>query len=231
MSWKWFCLTLINLMKFELLVFDWDGTLMDSEARIVACVEAAVKDLDLPSPGREAIRNIIGLGLREAVHALFPDAGEHLHLDIADRYRNHFFTSTETPSELFPGAKEVIESLHDEGYLLAVATGKGRTGLDHALESTELGRYFHITRCASETFSKPHPEMLNQIIEEMGVLPGQALMIGDTEYDLQMAANANMPSLAVTYGVHEKARLLLHNPLACFDAISDIPPWLKAYCV
>lgn len=202
---------------------------MDSEARIVACVEAAVKDLELPSPGREAIRNIIGLGLREAVHALFPDAGEHLHLDIADRYRNHFFTSTETPSELFPGAREVIERLHDEGYLLAVATGKGRAGLDHALESTELGRYFHITRCASETFSKPHPEMLNQIIEEMGVLPRQALMIGDTEYDLQMAANANMPALGVTYGVHEKARLLLHNPLACLDAISDIPPWLNAY--
>lgn len=203
---------------------------MDSEARIVACVEAAVKDLDLPSPGPEAIRNIIGLGLREAVHALFPDAGEHLHLDIADRYRKHFFTSTETPSELFPGAREVIESLHDEGYLLAVATGKGRAGLDHALESTELGRYFHITRCASETFSKPHPEMLNQIVEEMGVLSRQALMIGDTEYDLQMAANANMPALGVTYGVHEKARLLRHNPLACLDAISDIPPWLNAYC-
>jgi phosphoglycolate phosphatase len=216
-------------MKFELLVFDWDGTLMDSEARIVACVEAAVQDLDLPSPGRDAIRNIIGLGLREAVHALFPDAGEHLHLDIAERYRNHFFTSTETPSELFPGARAVIESLHDAGYLLAVATGKGRAGLDQALESTELGRYFHMTRCASETFSKPHPEMLHQIIEEMGVLPHQALMIGDTEYDLQMAANADMPSLGVTYGVHEKARLLLHNPLACLDAISDIPPWLNAY--
>ncbi|MEJ2590056.1 MAG: HAD-IA family hydrolase [Candidatus Thiodiazotropha sp.] len=216
-------------MKFELLIFDWDGTLMDSEARIVACVEAAVKDLGLPSPGREAIRNIIGLGLREAVLTLFPDAGEHLHLDIAERYRNHFFSSTETPSELFPGTRAVIERLYDEGYLLAVATGKGRAGLDHALESTDLGQYFHTTRCASETFSKPHPEMLCQILEEMGVEARQALMIGDTEYDLQMAANANMPALGVTCGVHDKGRLLRHSPLACLDSVSEIPQWLTAY--
>jgi phosphoglycolate phosphatase len=213
-------------MKFKLLVFDWDGTLMDSEARIVSCVEAAVSDLGLQSPGREAIRNIIGLGLREAVHTLFPDANDHLHLDIAERYRSHYFTSTEIPSELFPGAREVIETLYHAGYLLAVATGKGRSGLDLVLESTGLRRFFHITRCASETCSKPHPEMLHQIIDEMGVMPRQALMIGDTEYDLQMAANANMPALGVSYGVHERQRLLRHKPLDCLDAVSEIPPWL-----
>lgn len=216
-------------MKFKLLVFDWDGTLMDSEARIVACVEAAVEDIGLPSPGREAIRNIIGLGLREAVHSLFPDADDHLHLDIAERYRSHFFSTTESPSVLFQGAREVIETLYNEGYLLAVATGKGRSGLDHALEVTELRDFFHTTRCADETFSKPHPEMLHQIIEEMGVLPRQALMIGDTEYDLQMAANAKVPALGVTYGVHERERLMRHKPLACLCQVTDIPPWLARH--
>lgn len=214
-------------MKFELLIFDWDGTLMDSEARIVACVEAAVTDLGLASPGRDAIRNIIGLGLREAVHTLFPDAGDHLHLDIAERYRAHFFSSNEAPSSLFDGAREVIEHLRDRDYLLAVATGKGRSGLDHALETTGLGEYFHVTRTADETFSKPHPEMLHQILDQFGLSPVQALMIGDTEYDLQMAANARMPSLGVDYGVHERERLLKHQPLACLGDIKEIPIWLE----
>ncbi len=213
-------------MKYELLVFDWDGTLMDSEARIVTCVEAAVKDLGLDSPGPAAIRNIIGLGLREAVHTLFPKADEHLHLDIAQRYRAHFFSSSEAPSELFAGAREVIETLHRSGYLLAVATGKGRSGLDHALDTTGLGPYFHATRTADETFSKPHPEMLHQILDELGLMPRQALMIGDTEYDLQMAANAHMPSLGVDYGVHARERLLKHRPLACLGDITEIPAWL-----
>jgi phosphoglycolate phosphatase len=214
-------------MNYDLLVFDWDGTLMDSEARIVACVEAAVEDLGLKSPGQDAIRNIIGLGLREAVHDLFPDADEHLHLDIAERYRGHFFSSNKTPSQLFDGAREVIELLHQSGYLLAVATGKGRSGLNHALETTGLATFFHTTRTADETFSKPHPEMLHQILDELGVMPGQALMIGDTEYDLQMAANARISSLGVDYGVHERTRLLKHRPLACLEKITEIPVWLE----
>ena len=213
-------------MKFKLLIFDWDGTLMDSEARIVACVGAAVTELELPSPGADAIRNIIGLGLREAVHSLFPKADDHLHIEIAERYRRHYFSSQEVPPQLFEGARDVIEQLHQAGYLLAIATGKGRSGLNYALETTALGHYFHITRCADESFSKPHPEMLHQIIEEMGVVPRQALMIGDTEYDLQMAANANVPSLGVTYGVHSPERLLKHKPLGCVQRVTEIPLWL-----
>lgn len=202
---------------------------MDSEARIVACVEAAVKDLGLASPGADAIRNIIGLGLREAVHALYPDAGEHLHLDIAERYRAHFLTVNQTPSALFSGARQVIETLHRSGYLLAVATGKGRSGLDRALDTTGLGSYFHATRTADESFSKPHPEMLLQILDELGVMPGRALMIGDTEYDLQMAINAKIPSLGVDYGVHDRERLLKHRPLACLKRITEILAWLEEY--
>jgi phosphoglycolate phosphatase len=202
---------------------------MDSEARIVACVEAAVEDLELASPGPEAIRNIIGLGLREAVHTLFPDAGEHLHLDIAERYRAHFFSREQAPSSLFSGAREVIQTLHQAGYLLAVATGKGRSGLNYALDTTALADYFHATRTADETFSKPHPEMLHQILDELGVTPERALMIGDTEYDLQMAANARIAALGVDYGVHDRQRLLKHGPLACLNKITDIPPWLEEY--
>lgn len=214
-------------MKFELLIFDWDGTLMDSEARIVACVEAAVADLGLASPGPDAIRNIIGLGLREAVHTLFPDAGDHLHLEIAERYRAHFFSSNEAPSSLFEGTREVLEYLHEQDYLLAVATGKSRSGLDHALETTGMGGLFHVTRTADETYSKPHPEMLHQILDQFGLPPTKALMIGDTEYDLQMAANARMPSLGVDYGVHERERLLKLRPLACLGDIKEIPKWLE----
>ena len=200
---------------------------MDSEARIVECVEAAVKDLEMPLPSRDAIRDIIGLGLREAVHQLFPHGDDHLHLEIAARYRVHFFSDCETPSQLFQGARETIEALSNQGYLLAVATGKGRQGLDYALKTTGLGAFFHLTRCADETFSKPHPEMLNQILEESGTDPHQALMIGDTEYDLEMAVNAGMPALGVTYGVHAHDRLLKHNPLDCVDHISQIPVWLE----
>lgn len=216
-------------MNFELLVFDWDGTLMDSEARIVACVEAAIKDLEMPVPDRKSISNIIGLGLREAVHQLFPEGDEQLHLQIANRYRVHFFSDSKTPSPLFEGTRETLELLTNQGYMLAVATGKGRQGLDHALQTSGLGVFFHLTRCADETFSKPHPEMLNQILEVTGIYPEQALMIGDTEYDLEMALNAGMPSLGVTYGVHTPDRLRKHNPLACVDHITEIPDWLDAY--
>jgi phosphoglycolate phosphatase len=213
-------------MKFKLLVFDWDGTLMDSEARIVECVQAAVRDLGRELPSREAIRNIIGLGLREAVTTLFPGSDDELLHNIVSRYRVHYLDENSTPSRLFDGAQEVIEALADNEYLLAVATGKGRRGLDQVLAETGLGGYFHATRCADEAFSKPHPAMLEQILDELGVFPHEALMIGDTEYDLEMAANAGVASLGVTYGVHSPQRLARHNPLACLDAVAEIPPWL-----
>ncbi len=199
---------------------------MDSEAHIIACVEAAVKDLKLSVPSRDAIRDIIGLGLHEAVNRLYPGSEPRLHLDIAARYRLHFFNGGASPSELFTGTREVLTELQERGYLLAVATGKGRQGLNYALESTGLSELFDLTRCADEAYSKPHPEMLNQILEQTGVEPGQALMIGDTEYDLEMAVNAGVPSLGVTYGTHGRERLLKHNPLACVDQITEIPAWL-----
>ncbi len=211
---------------FNLLVFDWDGTLMDSEASIVVCMQAAIGDLGCESRNADSIKNIIGLGLREAVDVLYPGSDDVFLKAMVERYRYHFLGGSEHHSELFPGAEQTVRELSEAGYLLAVATGKGRKGLDMVLEKTGLGQYFHTTRCADETFSKPHPQMLEEVMDELGAEPGETLMIGDTEYDLQMAINARTHSLAVSYGVHEKARLLQHGPLHCLDAISELNGWL-----
>lgn len=213
--------------RFKLLVFDWDGTLMDSEARIVACMRAAAADLELEVPGKESVRNIIGLGLAEAVRSLFPQQ-EPVVPKMVERYRYHFLQANNTPSELFEGAGEVLHTLAEEGYLMAVATGKGRQGLNKVLEETDLGHLFHATRTADETFSKPNPEMLFQVMNELGTDPAETLMIGDTEYDLQMANNARVPGLAVSYGVHEPERLMQHAPLGCLDDITELTGWLKS---
>lgn len=212
---------------FELVVFDWDGTLMDSQARIVACIQAAFADLGLPQPSREAASDVIGLGLDQAMSRLWPESDADQRAAVAGRYRRHFLETNETPSELFPGAREMLERLAAEGYLLAVATGKSRVGLDRALGETGLGGLFHATRCADETFSKPHPQMLLELMEELGVAARHTLMVGDTEYDLQMAANAQAQSLAVCHGVHAPERLRAFGPLACLESLGEIPGWLN----
>jgi len=214
--------------KFELLVFDWDGTLMDSEARIVACLQAAIDDLELPHKSVDELRNIIGLGLAEATEMLFPERAAEIQTPLIDRYRHHFLISNPTPSALFEGAREMLHELAGQGYLLAVATGKGRQGLNKVLEETGLGPVFHATRCADETISKPHPQMLLELMDHLGARPQDTLMIGDTEYDMEMAQNANTHALAVSYGVHHPSRLLRHRPLGCLDKISELPGWLSA---
>ncbi len=214
-------------MDFELIVFDWDGTLMDSQARIVDCLLAAFADLGLDPPSREAAADIIGLGLDDAMARLWPEAGPELRTALGLRYRQHFLVTNRTRSELFPGALETLATLRERGYLLAVATGKSRAGLDKSLDETGLGGHFHATRCADETFSKPHPQMLLELMDALGVRPAATLMVGDTEYDLQMAANAGVRSLAVCHGVHDPGRLLACGPLACLESLHDIPRWLE----
>lgn len=214
-------------MSFKLIVFDWDGTLMDSEAKIVTCIRAAFGDVGVPPPSREASRNIIGLGLSEAMVELWPEADDVKRNRVAERYRHHFLDADETPATLFPGARELVDWLVERGYLLAVATGKSRRGLSDALERTGLGDRFHATRCADETFSKPHPEMLLQLMAELDVQGSDTLMVGDTEYDMQMAQNAGASALAVCCGVHEKERLLAQRPLDCLDTLHDMRPWLE----
>jgi phosphoglycolate phosphatase len=212
---------------FSLLVFDWDGTLMDSAARIVECVRASAEDLGLNIPDDDSIRNIIGLGLSEAVTTLFPGSDEQRVDDVVERYRYHFLIKNQTPSPLFPGAEELLQELEGRGYMLAIATGKGRAGLDRVLEHTGLGSFFHATRCADETLSKPHPEMLLQIMDELGAEGKETIMIGDTEWDMQMARNAGAERVAVSYGAHAVERLLRHEPLTCLDSIGEFSGWLE----
>ncbi len=213
-------------MSYSLIVFDWDGTLMDSQARIVDCLQAAFVEVGQPMPSREVAADIIGLGLDEAMARLWPTADVAQRQLVADHYRRHFLGGNTTPSALFPGALETLEWLRTAGYLLAVATGKSRRGLQLSLAETGLAGYFQATRCADESFSKPHPQMLLEIMDELGVAPTRTLMIGDTEYDLQMAANAGAGALAVCYGVHAPERLRALRPLACLNSLAAIPEWL-----
>ena len=199
---------------------------MDSEARIVACMQAAIADLEMPFRSVDQIRNIIGLGLRESVVTLFNRLSDAEYRSLVDRYRYHFLVGDKTPSLLFDGVLLLLTQLLEKGHFLAVATGKGRQGLDKVLEETDLKTVFHATRCADESFSKPHPQMLLEIMDELGVEAKQTLMIGDTEYDLQMANNAGTAALAVSYGVHSKQRLLDCRPLSCVDTVAELSKWL-----
>lgn len=210
----------------KLVVFDWDGTLMDSQARIVACLRAAIEDLGLAPRDEAALCNIIGLGLREAINGLYPDSDEALHRAFTDRYRYHYLAANETPTPLFAGVEAMLASLEAQDLLLAIATGKGRVGLDQALTQCGVGERFVYTRCADETRSKPHPQMLEEIFAFTGVAPEQAIMVGDTEYDMLMARHADSHALAVSYGVHERDRLLACGPLACVDSIAELADWL-----
>ena len=214
------------MQPLKLIVFDWDGTLMDSEARIVGCLRAALNDIDLPDQPDEQLKNVIGLGLREALQQLHPQGNDWEHQQLTDRYRYHFLESSQIPSPMFDGAEALLENLERSGYFSAIATGKGRLGLDKVLDESRMGRFFHYTRCADETRSKPHPQMLEEIMAYCGVEPDEAIMIGDTEYDLQMANHAGSHALAVSYGVHDKQRLIACNPLDCVDDMNELTHWL-----
>lgn len=213
--------------KFDLIVFDWDGTLLDSANVIVSSIQGAARDVGLPQPSAENARHVIGLGLSEALEYLFPGLPPQQSGSLTDRYRYHYFTY-EQKIFLFEGVTEIIETLHAEDFLLAVATGKSRTELNKALESSGLGVYFHASRCADETFSKPHPAMLLELMEQFGVEAGRTLMIGDTTHDLQMAINAKVAGLGVAYGAHPRENLSSLAPLACVNSITELHSWLNA---
>ncbi|MDH5518606.1 MAG: HAD-IIIA family hydrolase [Gammaproteobacteria bacterium] len=212
---------------FELIVFDWDGTLMDSQQRILDCLKAAANDCDASQLSNDEFCNVIGLGLKEATENLYPDFSPDQVCRYADRYRHHYLLENKTHSPLFKDAKDVLHNLQAAGYWLAVATGKGRQGLDLVLKESGLGSCFLSTRCASETFSKPHPQMLEEIMHELAIEPEQTLMIGDTEYDMELAKNAGTHSLAVSYGVHSLDRLLKHEPLGHINHLHELPGWLQ----
>jgi phosphoglycolate phosphatase len=210
---------------YQLLVFDWDGTLMDSEAKIVTCLQAAAADMRVAIPDEAEARQVIGLGLHEAVRMLFPGSDEETRRGLAEAYRDHFLVRNKARSRLFPDVVETLTSLSDD-YLLAVATGKSRRGLEKELDESGLRPFFQATRCADEAFSKPHPQMLEDILDKLGMKPSETLMIGDTEYDMRMATSAGSHGLGVSYGVHDPQRLIDSGALATLDALSEMPAWL-----
>ncbi|MBI4755127.1 MAG: HAD-IA family hydrolase [Betaproteobacteria bacterium] len=212
--------------RYELIVFDWDGTLLDSAATIVACIQLACTDLGVEPPTAERARFVIGLGLQDALGVAVPQLEAAQYGRLAERYRHHFL-SRDQELELFPGAFDLVSWLHAKGLLLGVATGKSRLGLDRSLAASGLRKFFHCTRCADETHPKPHPAMLREIMERFDVHPGQTLMIGDTTHDLQMARAAGTDAVAVGFGAHPREALLAEGPLAYVESVGDLGQWLR----
>lgn len=215
------------MKRYELIVFDWDGTLMDSAAAIVRSILAACRDLGLPEPPEERARHVIGLGLADALHHAVPELPAERYPQMVERYRYHYL-SRDHELVLFDGIEELLGELAAAGHALAVATGKSRVGLDRALMHSGLGAHFQASRCADECFSKPHPQMLEELMAEFGVAPERTLMIGDTSHDIQMAANAGVDALAVTYGAHSHGYLVEQGPLACLHSVPELSAWLKS---
>lgn len=211
--------------NFDLIVFDWDGTLADSTQLIVDSIIAASIDTGLNVPASSAVRGIIGLGLHEALMELFGSISEAQLQQMVARYRFHYFAE-DHQVPLFDGVFDAVIELEKQGFMLAVATGKGRRGLNQSLERSGLLKYFHATRCVDECNSKPHPQMLMELMDELGTESARTLMIGDTIHDLQMAQNANVASLAVTYGAQPIENLLPCAPLAHFDNFTKLNQWL-----
>lgn len=211
--------------QFDLIVFDWDGTLVDSARNIVSALQAASIDAGLEPPRDRMARSVIGLGLKEAMHALFPEIDEARTQILIERYRTHYLACDHEIS-LFEGVREALLELEVRGFLLGVATGKERNGLNRSLDGTLLKTHFHASRCADECFSKPHPQMLHELMDELGVTPGRTLMVGDTPYDLQMAQNAGVAGIGAAYGAQPLENLLPYAPLACFDSFTKLHQWL-----
>lgn len=215
-------------LPYELLVFDWDGTLMDSERHIVDCLRVAMTAVQQADRPDDQLRQVIGLGLPEAISRLLPGESEALKRSAMEAFRTEFLSEKPVPSVLFDGAEALLTSLQSKGYLLAVATGKSRRGLDKVLSETGLEPIFAATRTADETHSKPHPAMLEEILVDLDTEAHRALVIGDTEFDLQMARNARVPAVGVSYGVHSVERLSGQQPLAIFDRLPELGLWLDS---
>ena len=213
--------------RYDLIVFDWDGTVMDSTAVISGSIQAACRDMDLKVPDDETARHVIGLGLDQALRYAVPDLPEEMRPDLVARYRYHFLAKDQT-IPLFEGAKETIEGLYNAGHKLGVATGKSSAGLSRAMEASAMTHFFHATRTADQTLSKPDPAMLFELMEELGVSAENTLMVGDTTHDLQMARNAKVDAVAVGHGAHPKEQLRELLPLALVDDFAELRAWLSS---
>ena len=214
--------------RYDLIAFDWDGTLFDSTALIARCIQDACRDLGLVVPSDADAAYVIGLGLEDALRHAAPALPRERHAELAARYRQHYI-ARQDDLVLFPGTLEMLQDLRARNHWLAVATGKSRSGLNEALGHVELHGVFDGTRTADETASKPHPRMLLELMAEFGVEPERTLMIGDTTHDLQLALNAGAHSIAVSYGAHEPAAFSDFPTRFVAHATSDLHDWLARH--
>lgn len=214
--------------EFDLIVFDWDGTLFDSTALIVQCIQAACADLGAPVPGDREAAYVIGMSLEGALRHAVPHLPEARYPELVQRYRHHYF-GRQHGVTLFEGVLPMLDALKARHHWLAVATGKSRRGLDEALHTVQLRGLFDASRTADETQSKPHPQMLLELMREFGVEPQRTLMIGDTTHDLLMAANAGTASIGVSYGAHEPEAFHAFGPRFVAHSTGELHEWLQRH--
>lgn len=214
-------------LRFPLVVFDWDGTLMNSTALIASSIQAAARDLGLAVPDTATANHVIGLGLQDALSIAVPDLPPNAYGKMAERYRFHFLAG-DAGVPLFPGTVELLSDLNARGHKLAIATGKSTAGLERALVSTETRSFFAATRCADKTAPKPAPDMLHELMHELGASKEETVMIGDTTHDLQMALNAGVRFIAICHGAHPKDALMELAPLACVHNTNELASWLRS---
>ena len=213
--------------RFRLIVFDWDGTLVDSTSIIARALQAACRDVGEPMPGDERATYVIGLGLADALAHVAPALPVERHAELADRYRSHYL-GAEGDIPLFDGAAELLADLVGAGFMLAVATGKTRKGLDRALAQHRVGHLFVATRCSDEDAPKPDPAMLLHLMRRLGVTPDETLMVGDTTHDLELASRAGVQAVAVAYGAHAAEEFAGFAPLATVHSLTELARWLRA---
>jgi phosphoglycolate phosphatase len=214
--------------RYDLIAFDWDGTLFDSTALIARCIQAACADLGVPVPSDKDASYVIGMGLVDALQHAAPGLPRERYPELGQRYRHHYFAK-QHEIVLFKGTIGMLQALKARNHWLAVATGKSRRGLDEALTTVELQGVFDSTRTADETASKPHPLMLQELMREFDVVPERTLMIGDTTHDLQLALNAGAASVAVSYGAHAPDTFADYKPLHIAHSVDDLAGWLARH--
>jgi len=208
--------------QYKLIIFDWDGTLMDSVARIVSSMRSAAVDLALDIPSSEQVKSIIGMSLPQAIKQIFPLITPEQVQQVKQRYKMHYVELDNTPTPLFEHAYTLLEQLNQTDKLLAVATGKGREGLERVFAATSTKHFFHSSKCADESLSKPDPHMVNLILAELNVAAEHAVVIGDTVHDMAMAKNAGVDRIGVTFGVDEREKLMAYQPRAVVDSLAEL---------
>ena len=212
---------------YDLVVFDWDGTLIDSTHMIATSLQDACRDVGAPVPTREEALFVIGLNLADTFRRVVPDLDAEGRARLAERYRHHFL-AREHEAALYAGVPDMLAELRTRGRRMAVATGKARRGLERALDVTGLRSWFEATRCADEGFAKPHPDMLLMLLDVTGVEPRRTLMVGDTTHDLELAANAGVDAVAVSYGAHPESLLATRPARARCTSVAELRQWLAA---